>query len=196
MSKEEKKEKAPRDGRWNFQENQWEERKGKRNKKTEQINWGPWEPSNRRAPTFSQKAVAERLKNMREILRIAQEWQQYGRELEEEGATNTEPYSTWKENTFRVEELQQEANVSICGLGKHFHKSNAAVKKKIRALVKKVVGDDKEAQQEAYKNLTDGIPDYTESELRERAKQADESFLAEDITAILGVKIFSQGADD
>ena len=187
--------KKPRDGRWNFDENQWEERKGKRNKKTGRIDWGPWEPSDRNPPTFSQKAVAEQLKKMRDALELTRKWQGVGRQLEEKNS-DTEVYATWKENNPEFDEFQREANVSICGLGKHFHKSNAAVKKKIRALVNKVVGDDKEAQKEAYKKLTEGIPDYTPAELKERAKQKDQSFLADDITAILGVEIFGLQDDE
>jgi len=185
-TKNEDKDRTPRDGRWNFEDNRWEHRTGTRKTKTitskktkkkikkEVIEWGPWKKSTKRAPAFSQKALADKLKAMRELV-------------------DAGPQTKSVKVEDKSVDLEAEIQASICLLGKHFHKSNSAIKKKIRALVVKVVGrgdDNKKARKDAYDALTKGIPDYTASELKEKAKQQDQSFLAEDITKILDVKLF------
>ena len=190
----ENKDKNPKDGRWNFEENRWEERKGKRNEKTKRIDWGPWMPSKKKAPEFSEKAVAKRLKYFRDGLALKAKAEEI-REKQlsmglEENSPEVQEFKRMEDEA--EEEIHSNVSYSICGIGKHFHKSNSAVKKKIRSLVAKVVGDDKKAQKIAYDSLTEGIPDYTPAEAKERAKQKDQSFLAKDITDILGITIFEE----
>ena len=187
----ENKDKKPKDGRWNFEENRWEERKGKRNEKTKRIDWGPWMPSKKKAPEFSEKAVAKRLKFLRDGLALKAKAEEIRNKWDmDSNSPQVQEFKEFEEEAER--ELHSNISYSICGIGKHFHKSNSAVKKKIRSLVAKVVGDDKKAQKAAYDNLTEGIPDYTPAEAKERAKQKDQSFLAKDITDILGITIFEE----
>ena len=191
----ENKDKKPKDGRWNFEENRWEERKGKRNEKTKRIDWGPWMPSKKKAPEFSEKAVAKRLKFLRDGLALKAKAEEIRNKWDmDSNSPQVQEFKEFEEEAER--ELHSNISYSICGIGKHFHKSNSAVKKKIRSLVAKVVGDDKKAQKAAYDNLTEGIPDYTPAEAKERAKQKDQSFLAKDITDILGITIFEEKSDD
>ena len=189
--------KKPKDGRWNFDESRWEERKGTRNEKTGRIDWGPWKPSKKKAPEFSEKAVAEKLKLFRMGLDLKEKTKkEIERRASVYGENSPELQAVQAFSEKADEEAHSELSYSICGIGKHFHKSNSAVKKKIRTIVAKVVGDDKKAQKAAYNNLTKGIPDYTPAEAKERAKQKDQSFLAKDITDILGITIFETKSDD
>ena len=97
---------TPREGRWNFASNSWEERTGKRGKKNgkgkSKITWGPWKPATRSPSSFNFPNVAK--------------------ELGQAIAANQETPKS----------------ASICGIAKRFHKSNAAVKKKIRKLIERV----------------------------------------------------------
>lgn len=181
-----------KEGRWNYQQNRWEHRKGLRQRRRGRVHitWGPWEINQRAAPRFSQKALLTMLSNFVELMDPQQK-----------------PDEPDNEFMTRVAEAEQERlGVSICAIGKHFHKSNAAVKRKIGRIRAKLealpaleqwAGEPEadfrqrqKAMERALQIVRYELRDYTAAEDAERARQADKSFTGEDIASILGVKLF------